>query len=81
MKEDEVWIATNQGLYRYNKNERIVKEYHHSTDTPLSISHESITTLAITNEKQLIVGSLRGLNIYNPIKDSFEHISANQTQN
>ena len=26
-KENEVWIATDKGLYRYNKNEGIVKQY------------------------------------------------------
>lgn len=79
-KEEEVWIATNQGLYRYSENEGVVKEYHHSPQDPNSISHENVTTLAITNDKQLIIGSLGGLNIYNPIKDNFEQISINQPQ-
>ena len=74
-KENEVWIATDKGLYRYNKNEGIVKQYMHIPDNPHSLSQNFLTCLAITNDKQLLVASLKGINIYNPIKDNFERIS------
>jgi len=74
-KENEVWIATDKGLYRYNKNEGIVKQYMHTPDNPHSLSQNFLTCLAITNDKQLLVASLKGINIYNPIKDNFERIS------
>ena len=74
-KENEVWIATDKGLYRYNKNEGIVKQYVHASDNPYSLSQNFLTCLAITNDKQLLVASLKGINIYNPIKDNFERIS------
>ena len=74
-KENEVWIATDKGLYRYNKNEDIVKQYVHVPGNPHSLSQNFLTCLAITNDKQLLVASLKGINIYNPIKDDFERIS------
>ena len=67
-KENEVWIASDKGLYRYNKNENIVKQYVHVPGNPHSLSQNFLTCLAITNDKQLLVASLKGINIYNPIK-------------
>ena len=74
IKENELWITTNYGLYRYNKKENIVKHYQHQPHDPYSLSQNYLTDLAITSDKQLIIGSLKGLNVYNPIKDNFERI-------
>lgn len=74
-KENEVWISTNHGLYRYNRNQNIVKHYEHIPGDPHSLSQNYLTSLAVTNDSQLLIASLRGINIYNPIKDNFEHIS------
>lgn len=73
-KENEVWIATSKGLYRYNRSENIVKHYEHVTGDPHSLSQDFLTHLAVTYDKQLIISSLKGINIYNPIKDNFERI-------
>ena len=80
-KENEVWIATHAGLYRYNKNSNAIKIYENIPNDPHSISQNYLTSLAITNDKQLIAGTLRGANIYNPITDSFEHLVHNSTGN
>lgn len=73
-KENEIWISTDKGLYRYNRNENIIKHYEHRYDDPHSLSQNFLTNLAVTGDKQLIVSSLKGLNIYNPIRDNFERI-------
>ena len=73
-KENEIWISTDKGLYRYNRNENIIKHYVHRYDDLHSLSQNFLTCLAVTGDKQLIVSSLKGLNIYNPIKDNFERI-------
>lgn len=52
-----------------------MKQYVHASDNPYSLSQNFLTCLAITNDKQLLVASLKGINIYNPIKDNFERIS------
>lgn len=80
-KENEVWIATHAGLYRYNKNSNAIKIYENIPNDPHSISQNYLTSLAITNDKQLIAGTLRDANIYNPITDSFEHLAHNSTGN
>lgn len=74
-KEDEVWIASNRGLFRYNRNRNVVKNYIHDIKNPHSISQNYLTGLAITHDKQLIIGTLQGANIYNPITDDFERLT------
>lgn len=68
-------------MYRYNKNSNAIKIYENIPNDPHSISQNYLTSLAITNDKQLIAGTLRGANIYNPITDSFEHLAHNSTGN
>lgn len=74
VKENEVWISSNQGLYRYNKSSHTVKHYMHTPGDPHSLSQNFLTALAVNEERQLIVSSLCGLNVYNPLKDNFEQI-------
>ena len=74
-KENEVWIASNRGLFRYNRNGNVVKNYTHDIGNPHSISQNYLTGLAITYDKQLIIGTLQGANVYNPITDDFERLT------
>ena len=81
LKENEVWIATNGGLYRYNRNEEIIKSYHYRQDVPRSISQNHISDIAVTKDRQLVVSTLQGMNIYNPVTDDFERVSHDERQN
>ena len=47
----------------------------HDSGNPYSLSQNYLTNLAITDDKQLIVATLRGINIYNPMTDNFERIA------
>lgn len=78
-KENEVWIATNLGIFRYNKSNDVIKRYEHNPHDHKSISQNFITCLSITNDKQLIAGTLFGINIYNPMTDDFERFTYNPT--
>jgi signal transduction histidine kinase/DNA-binding response OmpR family regulator len=73
-KENEVWIGTNQGLFRHNRNRNLTKKYAYERNDKRSITQDYITDLAITSDKQLLISTLRGLNVYNPISDDFEQI-------
>jgi ligand-binding sensor domain-containing protein len=78
-KEGDVWIGTDRGLIRYNRNNELIKQYHYEKDRKSSLSQNHVTDLAITNDKQLIVSTLRGINIYNPITDDFEPVTQDNT--
>lgn len=75
IKENEIWISTDRGLFRYNKNGNVIKQYQHDASDPHSLSQNYLTDLAITHDKQLIIATLRGINIYNPMTDNFERIA------
>lgn len=78
VKENEVWIATDQGLYRYNKSGNIVKHYANNPSNARSLSQNYLTGLAVTGDKQLIISTLNGANVYNPITDDFERITCDE---
>ena len=70
----EVWIGTNLGLVRYNPAEKKAKTYNYISGDPHSLSQNTVTALAVTSDKRLIAGTLRGISIYNSISDNFEQI-------
>lgn len=80
MKENEIWIGTSKGLFRHYRNENITKQYSYEKNNPRSLSQDYITDLAITSDKQLLVSTLRGLNVYNPISGDFEQIRLHENE-
>lgn len=73
-----VWISTNHGLFAYNLYTGGMKAYYHTTDTG-SLSHDCATSLAITPEGRLLVGTLRGVNILDEASDTFQHWNSTTT--
>ena len=69
-RNNSVWITTNMGLFRYDPYQQQLSEYHHST-APSSLSHVFLSSLAVTSDNRLLVGSLGGVNIYDDQTDSF----------
>lgn len=72
--DNEVWITTDKGLFRYDRIRKSVKHYEHIPGNPRSISQNFLTGIAVTADNLLLVASLKGINVYNPSEDSFEHI-------
>ena len=72
--KNEVWIGTVHGLHRYYRNEDAVRIYENNPSIPSSLSHNYISDLALTETNQLIIGTLKGINIYNPMTDGFEQV-------
>ena len=68
-RNNSVWITTNMGLFRYDPYQQL-EEYHHST-APGTLSHVFLSSLAVTSDNRLLVGSLGGVNIYDDQTDSF----------
>ncbi len=65
MKRDNVvWITTNHGLYRFDPYQQQLIVYR-------NLSHEFLSSLALTSDNRLLVGSLYGVNVYDDATDSF----------
>ena len=64
MKRDNyIWITTNHGLFRYDPYQQQMTVY--------SLSHEFLSSMALTSDNRLLVGSLSGVNVYDDATDGF----------
>ena len=74
-KEDEIWIGCAQGLFRYNINTERIRYYSHDGQNPHTLSQNMVTDIVITDTHSLLVATFKGLNVYNPLTDSFERVN------
>lgn len=70
-KDSDVWIATNEGVVRYNFNNDNMRFYTADSSIPDALSHGYTTSLAITGSGRLLVGNSRGIDEYNAMSDNF----------
>lgn len=73
--ENDIWIATNSGLLRYNRNQEMVRHYNYERENCRSISQNFVSDIVMTNDNHIIASTLQGLSVYNPVADDFERIS------
>lgn len=68
-----IWITTNYGLFRFDPYSHQLDRYRHNPgDTSArSLSHDFLSSLALMPDNTLLVGSLRGVNVYDDRSDSF----------
>lgn len=67
-----VWIATNLGLYAYNQKQNTLTAYRHTGD-PYSLSHDHASSLAVAPDGRLLVGTLRGMDVFDEQRGAFDH--------
>lgn len=80
-KDREVWIGTNRGLYKYNLDHDTIHRYRHEEANPASLSQSYITDIAVGPNQELIIGTLLGINFYNPANDNFMRITKTDNSN
>ena len=68
---DMIWITTNHGVFRYDARGQQLSRYRHDSGLIGMPSHEFLSSLAVTSDNTLLVGSLSGVNIYDDRTDSF----------
>lgn len=71
-REGIIWIATEDGLNRYDGAKFTV--YRNEKDNPNSLLSDYVRTLFEDSQGRLFIGSLNGLQIYDRAKDSFTTI-------
>ena len=69
---NEVWIGTMNGLYRVDLTSGKRTCYQHSDADPHSIPNNEITGLCLTEENEVVIGTLGGVSIYNPARHTFD---------
>lgn len=75
-----VWVGTADGLNRYDGMR--FRVFRHEPDNPNSLSTSWVNCLYITRDGRMLVGTERGVNVYDPEKENFTMLSAvNDTRN
>ena len=70
--DDRYWIGTNGGLYCYDAPHNRVSDFHSAEG---SLSHDYVSSLAVSDDHRLVVGTLRGLDVLNASQDGFYHVN------
>lgn len=73
-KGDELWVGTDHGLFRVYLETHAVKTYLHNPADALSLSQNYVTDIVETSGGVLLVSNLMGINVYDSVRDGFEHI-------
>lgn len=72
--QNDMWIGTNTGLYRYSINTGITKSYLFDEHDSHSLSQNYVTDMNLAPDGTLVVATLKGLNLYNAVTDDFIRI-------
>lgn len=73
--KDELWIASDDGLYRFNPQNGEIRIYHPDTQKG-SLSQNFISNLAMLPGEILVAGTLNGLNIFYGDNEGFLTVKA-----
>jgi signal transduction histidine kinase/ligand-binding sensor domain-containing protein/CheY-like chemotaxis protein len=73
-KDNEVWIGTDGGVYRLNTASNMIKHYISEPSNPTTLTQNRVTDITLAYNNEIIVSTLKGLNVYDPFTDSFERI-------
>lgn len=74
--DNELWLGTQNGLFRFNKVRRTVVQYRTIEYEPLALSHNEVTGLAVSPDGDILVGTLAGLNVYKRDLHGFIHYNS-----
>ena len=69
----KIWLATNRGLYNSDKQQ------YHCSPTDHSLQHEVVTSLAVSPDDKLLIGSLCGVDILDEKTGGIEHWNSTST--
>ena len=67
----EVWVGSDAGLYRMDYSTGEYKLYVADASKPGTLVGNQITDIECTDDGRIFVGTLNGVNLYNPIADDF----------
>ncbi len=77
----DLWVGTNSGLYRYTWIGGKSTRFDHDPIDPASLLHNTVTALCRDSEGNLIVGTLGGINFFEPLTGTFSALTQGGTGN
>jgi len=71
--EGDIWLGSREGVFRYNKKEKIFIPFKHDPENINSISADNIWTMMTDVEGRIWIGTSKGLDVYDIETDTFTH--------
>lgn len=75
-KRGQIWIASDKGLMIYDHQNDNFWQYHHSPANPYSLKNDFILTLFEDSEELMWIGTLAGVNRWDPKQTTFSQFNA-----
>jgi signal transduction histidine kinase/ligand-binding sensor domain-containing protein/AraC-like DNA-binding protein len=76
-RSGNLWVGTNQGLYRFNHQTKSSKTYKNNPFDPATISYNQVLSIYEEKSGTLWIGTFNGLNRLNPTTEKFERFFSN----
>ncbi|ARS38285.1 hypothetical protein CA265_00710 [Sphingobacteriaceae bacterium GW460-11-11-14-LB5] len=74
-RENNLWIGTKQtGVSKLNLSTETITSYQYSSLNPAGISSNNVRKIMMDQEGKLWIGTLHGINIYNPATKNFSSL-------
>lgn len=72
IEENNLWIGfEGRGAIKYHLENKTIKSYSTNPEDKNSLVHNTVKAIASDSKGSLILGTLGGLSIYNPLEDNF----------
>lgn len=76
---NELWLSSEDGLFRYNLLTDQYRHYRSNPSDPRSLTQNFVTGLVQTRDGQMVVSTLKGVNIYEPVTDDFTRVNSSSS--
>jgi signal transduction histidine kinase/ligand-binding sensor domain-containing protein len=79
--EKIIWVATTNGLYKYNPKKNSTEVFTHKHDLPGSISNNNIQYIFEDSKKNLWISTYEGIDLYNRKSNTFKFFDISKSIN
>lgn len=70
-----IWLATEEGIFRYNPKTKTLKNYRYHENSSKGLSNDKIKDIIIDERGTVWASTRHGLNYYDPLPDDFVTIN------
>lgn len=79
--DDSWWLATSDGLVKYQDEHQSIKHFHYIKDVDASLPNNNLRCMHKIDEKNIIIGTANGLCLLDVENESIERIDLNALTN
>ncbi len=72
-QDGRIWIGSREGVFRYDKKEKIFTSFKHDSEDINTIEDNDVWTIIADKDGKIWIGTSKGLDVYDSRTDSFLH--------